>query len=128
MKSIQYFIVIIFACLLLNSCEKSLNEYVPENDTEKKIVSLLNTYVDARNNGDIKILTSIFADNAKYIAGNGARWTKSQIANSDPEWWVQYGKVKLLNSEFKISENDATVTSTGKWGYTFKTPHITSLT
>jgi len=126
-QRINIFIFVLSACLLFNSCDTPLNEYVPKNDTEKDITALLNTYLDARNNGDIKRLTSTFADNGQYIAGNGARWTKSKIAESDAEWWLQYGKVKLLNPEFNINGNQATVSSTGKWGVAYKTPHIASL-
>lgn len=127
MQKIKFIIFVLSACLLFNSCDTPLNEYVPKNDTEKDITGLLNIYLEARNNGDIKRLASTFADDGQYIAGNGARWTKSKIAESDAEWWVQYGKVKLLNSEFKINGKEATVSSTGKWGVAYKTPHIVSL-
>ena len=127
MKRINCAIFVLFACLLFNSCDTSLNEYVPKNDTEKDITALLNTYLDARNNGDINKLASMFHDKGMYVAGNGATFTKSQIAESGAEWWVQYGKMKLLNSEFKINGNEATVSSTGKLGGVYKAPHITSL-
>ena len=127
MKIIKYTIFVLSAFLLLNSCDTSLNEYVPKNDDERNIVSILNTYVDSRNNGDINTFTSLLHDEGKYIAGNGGKFTKKQIAESDPEWWVQYGKMKLLNSEFVINGNEAKVSSTGKWGGVYKAPHITSL-
>ena len=127
MKICKPIIFVLSVFLLLQSCETSLTEYTPKNDSEKQIKELLTTYVDARNKGDIATLAALFHDNGKYLAGNGATWTKIQIAESKPEWWVQYGTVKLLNSEFTITDTEATVTSTGKWGYTFKTPHIAAL-
>ena len=127
MKRIKYAIFVLFACLLFNSCDTSLNEYVPKNDTEKDITALLNTYLDARNNGEINKLASMFHDNGMYIAGNGATFTKSQIAESGTEWWVQYGKIKLLTPEININDNEATVSCTAKFGVSYKTPHICTL-
>ena len=116
MQRILYVIFVLAGFLLFNSCDTPLSEYVPKDDEEKNIVNLLNTYIDARNNGDMNTLASLFLDNGQYVAGVGRTFTKSQIAESQPAWWVQMGKIRLLNSEFTITGNEARVSSTAKWG------------
>ena len=127
MKRLLYLGFAVIVMLIFNSCDTPLSKYEPKNDEERNIIALLNTYLNSRNNGDINTLTSLFHDNGMYIAGNGATFDKKGIGASKPEWWVQYGKTKLLNSEFKIDGNNATVTSTGKWGVAYKNPHVCTL-
>ena len=115
------------AILLLTSCDSSLQDYKPKNDAEKSIKDLLVTYVEARNNGDVDTIMSLLHENCQYAAGTGGTFTKSQLADKNPDWWVEWGKIKLLNSEFKINDNVATVSSTGKWGVHFKNPHVCTL-
>ena len=106
------FLAILFTLimfLVFNSCDSSITEYVPKNDAEKKVIELLNTYCDARNNGDMDKLQSLFHDNGTYLHLTGKKLTKSEIAKSDPEFWVQYGKIKLLSPEININNNKATI-------------------
>ena len=113
--------------VMFNSCESSLKDYKPKNDAEKSIKELLITYVDARNSGDIDTVMSLLHDNCKYVAGTGGTFTKSELAKKEPDWWIEWGQIKLLDSDFKIAGNEATVSSTGKWGVHFKNPHICTL-
>ena len=131
MKRSFYFNLVLALILLFTSCDSPLSDYEPKNDTEKNLKSILTAYVEARNNGDVTKLASMFHDTGEYVAGNGARWTKSQIAETDPDWWTQYGEANLINSKFAIKGNEATVSSTGKWGgtvlLTMEHPHIATL-
>jgi Domain of unknown function (DUF4440) len=127
MKRTLLSIFILSVVLLFNSCDTPLNEYKPKSDDEKQIIALLNAYLDARNNGDINRLASMFHEKGEYIAGIGATFTKKQIAESKPDWWIQFGTLKLLSPEFKINGNEATVNSTAKFGMALKSPHICTL-
>lgn len=115
------------AIVLFASCDSSLHDYEPKNDVEKSIKELLVTYVDARNNGDTAVIMSLLHERCQYVAGTGGRFTKSQLAAKNPDWWVEWGKIQLLNSEFTVDDNVATVSSTGKWGVHFKNPHVCTL-
>ena len=131
MKRSFFFSLVLSVFLLFISCDTPLSDYTPKNDTEKSIKAFLSDYVEARNKGDVTKLASMFHDKGEYVAGNGATWTKSQIVETDPGWWTQYGEAKLLNSKFTIEGNEATVSSTGKWGgtvlLTIQQPHIATL-
>ena len=127
MKRFIYISLILALFLVFNSCDTPLSKYEPKNDEEKNIVALLNTYCDARNRGDIVTLHSLFDDKGQYISARGAILTKKEIAESEPNWWKEGGELKILNSEFNIDGNKATVRSTGKWGVHFKTPHVCTL-
>ena len=131
MKRSFYFSFVLAVFLLFNSCDTPLSDYAPKNDTEKSLKSFLTAYVEARNKGDVTKLASMFHAKGEYVAGNGAKWTKSQIAETDPDWWTQYGEAELLNSKFAIKGNEAIVSSTGKWGgtvlLTMQHPHTATL-
>ena len=127
MKSALCIGLVVIAPLVFQSCDTPLNDYEPGNETEKSIKDFLSSYIEARNNGDIQRLASMFHDDAVVVAGSGGNFTKSRIADSDPDYWVEWGKIQLLNSQFKIEGDIATVSSTGKWGVHFKTPHVCTL-
>jgi hypothetical protein len=100
-----------------------LEEYQPKNDNEKKITQLLRTYLDARNSGDLIRLQSTFHDRGVYYSGRGGKFTKSQIAETEPEWWVGDGKVDLVGLKFNIDGNQAIVFATAVYGSIYKTAH-----
>jgi hypothetical protein len=85
--------------LLFISCETSIKEYKPKNENEKQIIALLNTYVEARNSGNLKILRSTFHDNGIYISGRGREIKANEILDTKPEWWTSDGDVKLYQME-----------------------------
>ena len=100
-----------------------MNKYVPMNDNEKDIIETLDAYLVARNSNDTQNLANLFDEVGKYIAGDGTTMKgKNGIANSDPVWWTQYGKQKILNPKFHIEESKATVSTIGKWGLGHKYP------
>ena len=113
--------------LVFNSCDPPLSKYEPKNDDERSVLKLLNSYVDSRNNGEMDKLASLFHEDGKYISNRGAIFTKTQIAESKPDFWTSAGAFKLLNSEFIIDGNQATVKSTGKYGVHYKNPHVCTL-
>jgi uncharacterized protein (TIGR02246 family) len=118
---------IISALLFFNSCDTPLNDYKPKSEDEKQISALLNTYLEARNSGDLVKLQSTFHDDGVYISGRGGQFTKTQIAETKPEFWVSDGEVQLLNPEIKVNGNEATVMATAKYGTAFKTAAIYTL-
>ena len=119
-----YICILLFSLLALCSCDTPINKYVPVNDNEKDIIEVLDAYLEARNSNDVKKLSTLFDSDGEYIASDGNTFTGQEgIANSDPNWWTQYGKQKLLNPEFNIEENKATVSTTSKTG-----PHRLPLT
>ena len=107
MRKSSYFSLVLAVFLLFISCDTPLSKYEPKNDDEENILKVLNTHVDARNNGDTKILASLFQDNGvmTYIS---VKYTKSKIANSDPKLWSQY-KIALYDTEIVINNKEATV-------------------
>ena len=116
--------ILITILLSLCACDTPMNKYVPTNDSEKGIIDTLHAYLEARNSNDVKKLATLFENDGEYIAGDGNKFTGPEgIANSDPNWWTQYGKQKLLNPKFHIEENKATVSTTSKTG-----PHRFPLT
>ena len=118
---------IISALLFFNSCDTPLNDYKPKSEDEKQIIVLLNTYLDARNEGDLSRLQSTFHDNGVYISNDGIKVPKAEIVKTESEWWVSGGKVELLNPEIKIKGKDATVLATEKHGTHFKTAGLYTL-
>ena len=127
MRKFIYLSFALAAFLFFNSCESTLKDYKPKNDSEKSIQELLVAYVDARNSGDVDTIMSLLHEDCQYATGVGGTFTKSQLAVKNPDWWIEWGKIKLLDSEFKINDNEAVVSSTGKWGVHFKNPHICTL-
>jgi hypothetical protein len=100
--------------LLFNSCDSSIEKYNPTNDNEKEIISLLNTYCDARNSANLKKLQSIFHDDGVYISGDGGQFTKEKILETNPKDWLDH-KVELYNPEIKINGNKAQVITLAKY-------------
>ena len=107
MKRSFYFCLVFIVFLLFISCDTHISKYEPKNDDEKDILKILNTHVDARNNGDTKTLASLFQDNG-VITYASVNYTKSKIAESDPELWSQYN-IALYNLEIDITDKKATV-------------------
>ena len=117
MKKLWYFGFALTVILVLNSCDTPMSKYEPKNDDEKGIINLLTTHVEARNDGDTKTLASLFRDDG-VIFYSGNKWTKSQIANSDPANWSRFN-ISLFNLEINISDKEATVNTdlTAKMGF-----------
>ena len=119
--------ILITTFVLLNSCDTPLNEYQPKSKDEKQISALLNAFIEARNSGDLTRLQSTFHDDGLYISNQGIRVPKAQIADTQPERWIDHGTVQLLNPEIEISNTDAKVRVTEKHRAHFKTPGIYTL-
>ena len=107
MERSYYFSLVLTVFLLFTSCDTPLSKYAPKNDDEKSILKLLKTHVDARNKGDINTIASSFHDNG-VITYESVKYTKSQIAGSDPEMWSRYN-IALFNTEINIHDKEATV-------------------
>jgi hypothetical protein len=126
MKNLLFALVTISIIILFNSCDTQLNDYQAKNENEKQIIALLNTYVDARNSGNLKILYSTFHDNGIYISGRGREIKANEILDTKPEWWTSDGDVKLYDPKITINGNKASVMTTAKYG-SFSTAHIYTL-
>lgn len=129
MKRLLYFGFALTVILVFSSCDTPISKYEPKNDDEKSIIILLNTHVDARNNGDTKTLASLFQDDG-VIFYSGNKWTKSQIADSDPAEWSRFD-ISLFNPEININDREATVNTIleAKMGFDkWKLPIVFSLT
>jgi hypothetical protein len=126
MKRIIFIWIVLSTVLLFISCETSINEYKAKSDDEKQIIAVLDTYLDARNSGNLKILQSTFHDDGVYISGRGREIRASEIVNTKPEWWTSDGEVKLYDPEITINGNKASVMTTAKYG-SYSTAHIYSL-
>ena len=109
MKKSLYFSFVLTVFLLFISCDTPMSKYGPKNDDERNILKVLNTHVEARNNGDTKTLASLFQDDG-VITYSSVKYTKSQIADSDPGLWSQYN-IALYNLEIDISDGEATVST-----------------
>lgn len=120
--------IFITALFVLCSCDTPMSEYVPANDDEKEIVGILDRFLEARNGNDVQKLAALFQESGEYIAGDGtALKGRDAIAHSDPVWWTQYGKQKLLNLELPIDKSTAAVSTTGRWGVRHRYPQIYTL-
>jgi hypothetical protein len=126
MKKILLIALSLNIVLLFISCDTPINEYKPKSDDEKQIIALLNTYVEARNSGNLKILRSTFHDNGIYISGRGREIKANKILDTKPEWWTSDGDVKLYEPKITINGNKASVMTTAKYG-SFSTAHIYTL-
>ena len=126
MKRIIFIWIVLSTVLLFISCETSINEYKAKSDDEKQIIAVLNTYVEARNSGNLKILRSTFHDNGIYISGRGREIKANEILDTKPEWWTSDGDVKLYEPKITINGNKASVMTTAKYG-SFSTAHIYTL-
>ena len=111
---INCFILAIF--LLSISCDTPLTEYNPKNEDEKQIVDLLQKYADARNNEDVIGIQSLFHDNGIYLSGAGPKYTKSEIATTDPMWWSEMGEYRITDPDIKINGNEALVSMNSWYG------------
>jgi len=126
MKKILLIALSLNIALLFFSCETSINEYKAKSDDEKQIVAVLNTYLNARNSGNLKNLQSTFHDKGIYISGRGREIEASEIVNTKPEWWTSDGEVSLYDPIITINGYKATVLTTAKYG-SYKTAHIYTL-
>jgi hypothetical protein len=114
-------------CLLVYSCDTPLNEYQPQNEGERQITELLITFQNACNNGDIGTLQALFHDNGTYESVRGGQITKSQIAETDPDWWAVSGKIQMSSPEITIGENECKVFVNTKHGAHFKAANVFNL-
>ena len=123
MKRIVIFSVIVASIFLYISCDTPISKYETKDADEKQIVSLLNTFCDACNSGDLTKLQSIFHDDGVFNSVRGGKVTKSKMTEKNSEWFTISGKIKLKNPNFTIGDDDATVTVQGKHGAHYTTGH-----
>ena len=116
MKRILFINFVLSFILIFNSCDTPINKYETKNEDEKQIIAVLEDYLDARNSGDMKRLQSTFHEDGVYLSNDGIEVPKSKIAGMDPEWWVQGGKLKLLNPEIKLNGSEAEILVKTKHG------------
>ena len=128
MKRILLVFLTLFSFLIFNSCDTQINKYQAKNEDEKQMIALLQAHVDARNSGDLKSLQSLYHENGVYVSGDGVEVPKSEIVNTDPQNWVDAGKVKLLNPEIKTNGNEAEIFVKVKAGSHYTTARIFFLT
>ena len=128
MKGIIFSNVILSAIFLFISCDTPINKYDTKNEDEKQIIALLENYLDARNNGDMNRLQSTFHEDGVYLSNDGIKVPRSEIAKMDPEWWVQGGKLKLLNPEIKLNGSKAEVLVKTKHGTHYQVTNYYTLT
>jgi hypothetical protein len=115
---------LISAVVFTTSCDTSISEYEPKNEDEKQIISLLSTFVDAGNAGDLATIAVSFHDSGTYKSVRGAQITKNQIAETKPEWWTVSGNVRLANPKMTVSKDRAKVVVTAKHGAHYKTTTV----
>ncbi len=116
MKRIIFINIILSSILLFSSCDTPLNEYQPKSEDEKQIVALLQTFVEARNSQDLKIIRSLFHDNGIYYKGMGGEIKASDIESTDPEWWTSFGKFGITDPEITINGNEAQISMNTIYG------------
>jgi len=70
------------------SCSNpSLEEYIPQNQDEKKIISLLIRYQDAKINCDLENFLACLHDKGTFCFGRGVLLTKNELRESLPAFW-----------------------------------------
>ncbi len=73
----------------LSCSSPSLKEYVPRNQGEKKIVSLLIQYQDAKINCDLDRYLACLHEKGKYHFGRGSMVSKNDLKKSLPDFWSE---------------------------------------
>jgi hypothetical protein len=114
MKRILLVFLTLSLFLIFNSCDTPLTEYKPKNEDEKKIVETLQTFTDARNSVDLKVIRSTFHDEGIYYKGMGGELKASDIETADPEIWTRSGVFKITDPDIKINGEEALV-SVNTW-------------
>ena len=66
----------------------SLEEYLPENPEEKKIVSLLIQYQDAKINCNLDQFLACLQENGTFHFGRGFMLSKNELKESLPSFWA----------------------------------------
>ena len=128
MKRILFVFLTLPMFFLLSSCDTPISKYETKNEDEKQIIALLENYLDARNSGDMSRLQSTFHEDGVYLSNDGIEVPRSKITEMDPEWWVQGGKLKLLNPEIKLNGSEAEVLVKTKHGTHYQITNYYTLT
>ena len=66
----------------------SLEEYFPKSQEEKKIISLLIQYQDAKINCDLDQFLSCLHENGVFHFGSGFMLSKNELKKSLPSFWA----------------------------------------
>lgn len=104
---------------LLSSCGSGtpLNEYQPQNQSEKELTHALLRHADARVAGDIKKILSGIHDDCQVNLHPYVSLTKQQLAEVEVDDWTFDGKLYLFDPKFDITGDTAKVSLKVKIGF-----------
>ncbi|RLC04363.1 MAG: hypothetical protein DRI57_28345, partial [Deltaproteobacteria bacterium] len=87
----KFFSVTLMILMSAFSCSEdtSLTEYVPENQDEREIRSLLIQYQDAKNRSDLEQFLACLHDQGRYSFRGGAMISKGRLKKLFPGFWAE---------------------------------------
>ena len=111
--------VILSIFYLLSSCGSgtALNEYQPQNQSEKELTDALLKHTDARIAGDIKKILSGIHDECQVNLAPYVPLTKRQLAEVEMDDWTFDGQLYFFDPEFEITGDTAKVRVKVKIGF-----------
>ncbi len=136
----KFFSVTLMILMSAFSCSEdtSLTEYVPENQDEREIRSLLIQYQDAKNRSDLEQFLACLHDQGRYSFRGGAMISKGRLKKLFPGFWAElksgnpaiypithecvtgdhFLSGRLMNPQITVSGNTAKITmrfTSGWW-------------
>lgn len=83
----KIFLLLLIITVNISCSKPSLEEYIPKNENEKKIISLLIRYQDAKINCDLEKYLACLHDRGTFYFGRGALLSKNELRESLPVFW-----------------------------------------
>jgi hypothetical protein len=96
-KNLPVFLIIILM-VFSSCCDSLIEEYKPNNQDEREILSLLIQYQDAKNHFDIERYLSFFHDKGLFTFQCGRMVKKSVLEEELPAFWndIQSGNAAVF--------------------------------
>lgn len=122
--------LLLIAVIISSCCDTSITNYKPKNQDERKIISLLIRYHDAKNHFDIEKLLSCLDDQGEFSFECGLMVSKAKLVELLPVFWAElksgnpaviplvhecingnyYSSGELNNAKIEIKNDKAEVT------------------
>jgi hypothetical protein len=83
----KIFLLSLIISLNISCSNPSLEEYIPKNPDEKKIISLLIRYQEAKINCDLENFMVCLHDKGTFYFGRGVLLSKIELRESLPVFW-----------------------------------------
>ena len=123
-------LIAVAICIAICACSNTpMEDYVPKNNEEAKIVALLIQYRDARKTFDLERYLACLHDQGIYHHASRIMVSKKELSNLLPDFWAQlkrgnrlffpmcrenlsgnyFVRFRLINPKITITQNSASV-------------------